>query len=129
MNKVILLGRLTKDPELRYGPGADAVAVTNFTVAVGRKKANDADFVDCVAFRGTAEFIAKYFKKGQMIAICGELRVERYTNSKGENKIAAKVIATDVDFAGTKKREEEGLNKEQIEPAMAEIEGDEDLPF
>ena len=90
MNKVILLGRLTKDPEVRYTEGEKPVAVARYTLAVNRKyKANgqtEADFIDCVAFGKIGEFAEKYLKKGQQIAITGRLQVNNWTDRDGNKR-------------------------------------------
>lgn len=104
MNKVMLLGRLTKDPELRYTQGGTAVA--NFTLAVNRKFANqsgerEADFINCQAWQKTAEFVANYFKKGQQMALEGRLQVRSYDDN-GTRKWVTTVIADAVEFCGSK---------------------------
>ncbi len=96
MNKVILVARLCRDPEVRYTQGENSNAIARFSVAVNRLFKNaegnyDADFPSCVAFGKTAEFIEKYFKKGMMIGITGRLTTGSYTNKDG-----AKVYTTDV---------------------------------
>ena len=90
MNKVVLVGRLTKDPELRYAAGSDT-AVCKFTLAVNRMKKDEADFINCVAFNKPAELIAQYFVKGRQIAISGSIRTGSYLKDDG-----AKVYTTDV---------------------------------
>ncbi len=101
MNKVILIGRLTKDAELLKPTGADVM--TRFCVAVRRRfaKENKTDFINCVAWEKTAEFIYKYFKKGDMIGICGSLRVEKYEKD-GETRYNTCVNAEDAYFCGGK---------------------------
>lgn len=96
MNLVVLEGRMTADPEIRYSTGENATANLNFSVAVNRDFKNaegnyDADFIRCVAWRGQAEFISKYFHKGDPILITGNIRTGSYTNKDG-----AKVYTTDV---------------------------------
>jgi len=103
MNKVILLGRLTKDPEIRYSQSAEPVCVSRFTVAVDRrfKKEGepDADFINCVAFRRTAEFIERYIKKGMMVSVCGSLTVRSYDDNTGQRRWITEVSAEEVNFA------------------------------
>lgn len=107
MNKVILIGRFTADPELRQT--TSGIASCRFTVAVNRKFKNDAgeyeaDFISCVAWRQTAEFICRYFKKGQMITIEGNLRTSTYTDKKHSDvtHYATDVYVDSVEFCGSK---------------------------
>ena len=103
MNKVILLGRLTKDPEIRYSQSAEPVCVSRFTVAVDRRFKRegepDADFINCVAFRRTAEFIERYIKKGMMVSVCGSLTVRSYDDNTGQRRWITEVSAEEVNFA------------------------------
>lgn len=103
MNKVILMGRLTKEPETKYSQSSEPIAVTRIGVAVSREgKKDEADFINCTAFRKTAEFIAKYFKKGQQILLQGSLRIEPYTDSSGNKRTSTEVIIEKVEFVGSK---------------------------
>ena len=107
MNKTILLGRLTKDPEVRYSQGDNATATARFSIAVNRKFKNaegnyDADFINCVSFGKTAEFIEKYFHKGDMIALTGRIQTGSYTNKDGVKVYTTDVVVEDVEFAGGK---------------------------
>lgn len=142
MNKVILLGRLTREPDLRYASGADAKAVCSFGIAVDRQYKRHGqpyvDFIECTAFGKTGEFVSEYFGKGKLIAICGELRIESYKTKTGENRTAAKVYINDVYFAGNSVSGKSGDNKKESAPTDAfditqtelqEVEPDEDLPF
>ena len=97
MNKVVLVGRLTKDPELRYAAGSD-VAVCKFTVAVNRMKKDEADFINCVAFNKPAELIAQYLGKGKQIAISGSIRTGSYTAQDGSKRYATDVVVETFDF-------------------------------
>ena len=103
MNKVILLGRLTKDPEIRYSQSAEPICVSRFTVAVDRrfKKEGepDADFINCVSFRRTAEFMERYIKKGMMVSVCGSLTVRSYDDQQGQRRWITEVQAEEVNFA------------------------------
>ena len=103
MNKVILLGRLTKDPEIRYSQSAEPVCVARFTVAVDRRFKRegepDADFIGCVAFRRTAEFMERYIKKGMMVSVCGALTVRTYDDNTGQRRWITEVSAEEVNFA------------------------------
>ena len=107
MNKVILLGRLTKDPEVKYTTGANATATARFSIAVNRKFKNaegnyEADFINCVSFGKTAEFIEKYFKKGSQMALVGRIQTGSYTNKDGQKVYTTDVVVEEVEFAGGK---------------------------
>ncbi len=104
MNKAILMGRLTRDPELRQTP--TGVSVTSFTIAVNRRFARDggqeADFINCVAWRQTAEFVCRYFQKGSMIAVCGSIQTRSWDGQDGKKQYATEVVADEVHFTGSK---------------------------
>ena len=105
MNNICLLGRLTADPELRHTPSQ--VAVTSFTVAVDRSytpkgQERQADFIPVVAWRQTAEFVCRYFRKGQRIALQGSLQSRSYTDKDGHKRTAYEVVADNVFFAESK---------------------------
>ena len=96
MNKVILMGRLTRDPEVRYSQGEQATAIARYTIAVDRRFRRDgdgqtADFIGCVAFGRQGEFAEKYFRKGTKVLITGRIQTGSYTNREGQ-----KVYTTDV---------------------------------
>ena len=95
MNKVVLMGRLTRDPEVRYSAGENALAIARYTLAVDRRSHKDgeatADFISCVSFGRTAEFAEKYFRQGLRIVISGRIQTGSYTNKDGN-----KVYTTDV---------------------------------
>ena len=90
MNKVILMGRLTRDPEIRYSQSAEPLAITRYSLAVNRQFKRDgepdADFINVVAFGKRGEFASKYFKKGQMVAVVGQLRINSYEDQNGQQK-------------------------------------------
>lgn len=106
MNKVILMGRLTKDPEIRYTGTGEPIAIARYTIAVNRPYKQDgqtqADFINVVSYRKAAEFIEKYFKKGQMIAIIGRLQVRSWDDSEGKRHWSTEVITDEIHFAGGK---------------------------
>jgi len=106
MNKVILMGRLTKDPEVRYSQSAEPVAVARYTLAVNRKFKRegepDADFINCVALGKGGSFAEKYLKKGMMIAVSGRLQVRQYDDKNGVRQWFTEVIIEDQDFAESK---------------------------
>lgn len=106
MNKVILMGRLTKDPEVKYVQGANTFTVARYTLAVNRRFKRDgepeADFIGCVAFGKSAEFVEKYLKKGQQIAIQGRLQFETWTDQNGNKHYSTNVVAEEHYFCGSK---------------------------
>jgi single-strand DNA-binding protein len=110
-NKVILMGRLTANPELKQTPSG--AAVTSFTLAVDRRynkgEEKQCDFITIVAWKQTAEFICKYFGKGQAILVCGELQTRTWKDQSGNNRYATEVVANEVNFCEGKK-EAEGNN-------------------
>ena len=108
MNKVILMGRLTRDAEMRHGTGENATLVARYTLAVDRRFKKDgsdqqADFISCVAFGKTAEFIEKYVHKGTKIVVTGRLQTGSYTNKDGQKVYTTDVVAEDVEFAESKR--------------------------
>lgn len=107
MNKTILVGRLTKDPDVRYTQGQNATAVARFTLAVDRRYKTDggqsADFISCVAFGKTAEFIEKYFYKGVKMALDGRMQTGSYTDKDGVKRYTTDVVAESVEFAESKR--------------------------
>ena len=103
MNKVILLGRLARDPEIRYSQGPEPVCVARYTLAVTRrfKKEGeaDADFIYCVSFGKQGEFVERYLKKGMQISLCGRIQVREYTDNAGQRKWSTEVVAEEIQFA------------------------------
>lgn len=106
MNKVSLVGRLVRDPEVRYSQAETPVAVTRFTVAVNRrfKKEGepDADFISCIAFGKTGEFVSKYFNKGKMIGLSGNIRTSSWTDNNNQKRYATDVVVEEVEFVESK---------------------------
>jgi single-strand DNA-binding protein len=106
MNKVILMGRLTRDPEVRYSQGASQTAVARFSVAVDRRFKRegepDADFFNCTAFGKQAEFVEKYLHKGVKIALSGRIQNDNYTNKDGQMVYSVRVIVDEIEFAESK---------------------------
>ena len=105
MNKIILMGRLTRDPEVRYG-GTQNIAIARFSIAVDRRFKRegqpDADFFNCTAFGKTAEFIEKYLHKGTKVVLEGEMQNDNYTNKQGQMVYGFRVIANSIEFAESK---------------------------
>lgn len=106
MNKVILMGRLTRDPDIRYSQGEKATAVARYTLAVNRSFKRegepDADFINCVAFGRTAEFAERYFRQGIRIVISGRIQTGSYTNKDGVRVYTTDVIVDEQEFAESK---------------------------
>lgn len=109
LNQITIMGRLTRDPELRRtGSG---VAVTSFTLAVDRDIANkesgerETDFLDCVAWKGTGEFVEKHFKKGSMAVVSGRLQIRPWTDKDGNSRRSAEIVANSVYFGDSKKED------------------------
>ena len=134
MNKIVLMGRLTRDPEVRYTK-TDNVQVTNFTLAVNRRfskqgEERQADFINIVAWNKTAEFVSKYFKKGQQVGIIGRLQTRNWEDEQGQKHYATEVVAEETYFADTKKENntsvEQELKNTGVEVNVIE---DSDLPF
>lgn len=134
LNKTVLMGRLTKDPELRKTPSG--VSVVSFTLAVDRSytkqgEERQADFINIIAWRGTADFVAKYFTKGQLMALSGRIQTRSWEETNGQKRFATEVVADEVFFAGAKK------DAGETAPAEAPADNgfgfyetqDEDLPF
>ena len=124
MNKVILMGRLAREPEVRYSQGTEPLAIARYTLAVNRRFKRqgepEADFINCVAFGKTGEFAEKYFKKGQMVSVVGRLQVRSW-DKDGERRYATEVIIEEQHFAESKKDSGEGkAAAEQNRPAAAQ---------
>ena len=110
MNKVILMGRLTRDPEVRYSQGERAMAIARYTLAVdrrGRRSGGDdgaqtADFITCVAFDRAGEFAEKYFHQGTKVVVTGRIQTGSYTNRYGQKVYTTEVIVEDQEFAESK---------------------------
>ena len=108
MNKVILMGRLTRDPEVRYSQGESATAIARYTLAVDRRfnrnnDENSADFIGCVAFGRSAEFAEKYLRKGMKVVVTGRIQTGSYMNKDGVKVYTTDVVVEDQEFAESKK--------------------------
>lgn len=132
MNKVVLMGRLTKNPEIRYAEGENPVAVGRYTLAVNRrwKKEGEAevDFIPCIVFGKSATFAEKYFSKGQMIGIVGRMQVRNWTDKDGNKRRNIEVVVEEQHFAGSKNEEPRREPAEDGFYPVSDIE-DDDLPF
>ena len=134
-NKVILIGNLTSDPELKQS--TSGVSVCSFSIAVNRKMAknNECDFINIVAWRQTAEFVNRYFKRGKPILVCGQIQTRSWTDKQGNKRIATEVVADEVSFVGSN---ESSTEEKPYAPAayttannqkFEEIPNDGGLPF
>lgn len=134
MNKTLLIGRTTKDPDIRYTQSEQPMTIARFNLAVDRrfKKEGEqsADFISCVAFGKTAEFIEKYVFKGTKIAVEGRIQTGSYTNNDGNKVYTTEVVVEQVEFAGSK-TESKSAAKESNDDFMNVADGldDEGLPF
>ena len=116
MNKVILMGRLTKDPETRYTQGDNPMAISRYNLAVDRRFKRDgdqnADFIPCVAFGKSGEFAEKYLRKGTKVAVVGRIQTGSYTNKEGQKVYTTEVVVEDQEFAESKNN---GSDRKQTE--------------
>lgn len=137
-NLVVLTGRLTADAELKTTP--NGVPVTSFSIAVNRKyksgEEQKTDFINIIAWRSSAEFVTKYFKKGSMIGIEGSIQTRKYTDKDGKNRTAFEVVANDVQFVESKRNTDVNIEAEQPQSFagnsandFTECADDDDLPF
>lgn len=143
MNKVVLVGRIVRDPEVRYSQGENPTAVARYTIAVDRRFKRDgeptADFINCVTFGKSAEFVEKYFRKGLRISISGRITTNSYTNKDGIKVYTTEVTVEDQEFAESKAESEANkTSNQQSVPTNASSGGgfmnipdgiEEELPF
>lgn len=137
MNKVIVVGRLTRDPEIKYTTGESATAIARFSLAVNRKFKNaegeyEADFINCIAFGKTAEFVEKYFNKGMAMGIAGRIQTGSYTNKDGQKVYTTDVVVEETEFVESKNKdtsEDVTTNNVNTKTDYEEILDDGDLPF
>ena len=135
LNNVIIMGRLTRDPELRRTQSG--TAVTSFTMAVDRdfksqSGEKETDFIDVVAWRSTAEFVAKYFTKGRMVVVEGRLQIRDWTDKDGNKRRNAEVLADNIYFGDAKKDVDSGANRYaggQFVEVDEDFDADGDMPF
>ena len=133
LNIACIMGRLTTDPELKHTQSG--VAVTSFTLAVDRSyvKAGEerqTDFITVVAWRGTAEFVCKYFRKGQLMAVQGSIQTRNFTDKDGNKRVTTEIVAEKVYFGDSRRSADAGAEPGQPAGAFAEIpEGEGELPF
>lgn len=127
LNQITIMGRLTRDPELKITDSG--ISVCKWTLAVDRDYRNgdekQADFFDCVAFRGTADFVHKYFDKGRMMVVFGQIYSRKWTDKNGANRVSWEVTAQNVYFGDSKTQ----AAPAPVEPQLTAADGDEELPF
>ena len=135
MNKIILLARLTRDPEVRYSQGENSMAIASFSVATNRKFKRDgepdADFFNCTAFGKQAEFVEKYLKKGTKILLSGRVQNDNYTNKEGQKVYSIQIMVEEIEFAESKGNNTETQPVQQQSNDYVEIPESlqEELPF
>ena len=137
MNKVIIIGRFTRDPEIKYTTGENATATARFSLAVNRRFKNkegnyDADFINCVAFGKTAEFIEKYFTKGMAIGITGRIQTGSYTNKEGQKIYTTDVVVEETEFVESKNKgtsDNVANNNANSNSDFKETASDDEMPF
>ena len=134
MNKVILLGRLTKDPDVRYTQSENMLAIARYTLAVDRRFKKEgqpsADFINCVTFGKSAEFAEKYMKKGRLFGVIGKIQTRNYENDKKEKVYVTEVVVEEQYFADSKKDDKKDINEllKEDNDKLKELD-DIDLPF
>ena len=133
MNKVILMGRLVKEPDVKYSKNQEPVAIARYTLAVNRRfsKEQETDFINCIAFGKLGEFAEKYFKKGQLISIVGRLQVRSWNDQEGQKRWSTDVIIEEQYFAENKKSSENYSKNDNIPEGFYPIDevNEDNLPF
>ena len=147
MNKVILVGRLTRDPEIRYSQGANAMAIARFSIAVDRRFKRegepDADFFNCSAFGKQAEFVERYLKQGTKMVVVGRIQNDNYTNREGQKVYSVQIMVDELEFAESKNASSGSSDGSFAQPSVRPTPGaaandgfmnvpegiDEELPF
>lgn len=140
-NKVVLIGNLTADPELKQTQGG--VSVCSFSIAVNRRKTkegnNEVDFINIQTWRQQAEFVSRYFKKGKPILVCGQLQTRSWTDNQGNKRYATEVVADEISFVGSNESSTEAKNEASsyvpsayqtsVSSQFEEVPNDGQLPF
>ncbi|MDF2609922.1 MAG: single-strand binding protein, partial [Lachnospiraceae bacterium] len=143
MNKVMLMGRLTRDPEVRYSQGENSLAIARYTLAVDRRfkrpGEQEADFISCVSFGKSAEFAERYLKQGTKLVVTGRIQTGSYTNKEGQKVYTTEVVVEDQEFAESKSTSGDSGFQQTSRPAPSQAAGDgfmnipdgidEELPF
>ena len=130
LNKVILMGRLIRDPEVRYTQGAEPMAIARYSLAVERRFKREgepkADFIPCVAFGKQGEFAERYFRKGQLVSVAGRLQVRNWDDNEGKKRVTTEVVIEEQYFAESKK-DDQGTVKEKNKAPEGFSQIDEDI--
>ena len=143
MNKAILMGRLTRDPEVRYSQGETSLCIARYSLAVDRRFSKNnqdgqtADFINCVAFGKAGEFAEKYLKKGMKMAVTGRIQTGSYTNKEGQKVYTTEIVVEDQEFAESKNASSNSNGASNAAPSQGATDGfinipdgiDEELPF
>lgn len=143
MNKVMLMGRLTRDPEVRYSQGENSLAIARFSLAVDRRLKRqgepEADFFNCTAFGKQAEFVERYLKQGTKMVVIGRIQNDNYTNKEGQKIYSVQIMVDELEFAESKSSSNESGYQPTSRPAPSQAAGDgfmnipdgidEELPF
>lgn len=143
MNKIILMGRLTRDPEVRYSQGENTMAIARFSLAVNRRYKRegepDADFFNCTAFGKQAEFVEKYLKQASKILVSGRVQNDNYTNKEGQKVYSVQIMVEELEFAESKGSSDAGTQQQQQQATQPQFNADgfmnipdslaEELPF
>lgn len=132
LNKVILMGRMTAEPELRYT--TSNTPVCSFTLAVERDYKDsegnkETDFIKCQSWRNSAEFVSKYFAKGQQVVVCGRLQTRTWDDQEGKKHYATEVVVDNVYFAGSSKKNEQSAEQQESPEGFIPVDDDSGLPF
>ena len=133
MNNVTLMGRLTRDPEVRTAQGDSSTLIARYTLAVDRRaragQEKQADFISCVAFGKSGEFAEKYLRKGTKIVLTGHIQTGSYTNKDGQKVYTTDVVVDNQEFAESKRTDSTASTDPVTDPVMAPVQMPEDLPF
>lgn len=131
LNYIAIQGRFVRDPEMRVTPSG--VPVATFCLAVDRDRKNgderETDFIDCVAWRGAAEFVSKYFSKGRLAVVTGRLQIRSWTDKEGNKRRAAEVVADSIYFSDTKRNDDAAPVNRPVNDPYDDLSTDDELPF
>lgn len=129
MNKVVLMGRLTSDPSIRYTPGANSICIARYTLAVDRKVKQEgqptADFINCVAFGKLGEHCEKYYRRGLKVAVSGRIQTGSYTNKEGQKVYTTEIVIEEQEFAESREATERAAIERNTAPDAHKVATDE----
>ena len=129
INKAILMGRLTRDPELRHTGSGTPVCSFSIAINSGSGENQTTDYINCVAWNKTAEFVNKYFAKGRMIIVVGRIQTRSWEGQDGKKNYATEVVATEVSFGDSKKDSDKTDDADESDDGFTQLEMPEDIPF